>query len=235
MVASLVNAIAILGGGFLGLLLKKIIKKEICDSILKAIGIVSLLFGIAGVLRTMFQINPETGAITTNYELILIVTLVLGTMIGELLKIDTHLENLGDAIEKKLGKGSFSLGFVSSTLVFCVGAMAIIGSVNAALGDPTTLYLKSVMDMVTALVLASTLGFGVLFAAIPVLLYQGGLTIAALFLGDFMSAEFIAVFSMVGYVMVACIGLNFLIKERIKVANMLPALILVILYFVVFK
>jgi len=89
--------------------------------------------------------------------------------------------------------------------------------------------------MVTALVLASTLGFGVLFAAIPVLLYQGGLTIAALFLGDFMSAEFIAVFSMVGYVMVACIGLNFLIKERIKVANMLPALILVILYFVVFK
>lgn len=235
MIASLVNAIAILGGAFLGLLLKKIIKKEICDSVLKAIGIVVLLFGIAGVLRTMLQVDPTTGAIATQYELILIVTLSVGMMIGELIKIDTHIENLGDRIEKKLGKGSFSLGFVSATLVFCVGAMAIIGSVNAALGDSTTLYLKSAIDMVTALVLASSLGFGVLFAAIPVLLYQGGLTLAAMFLGDFMSAEFIAVFSMVGYAMVACIGLNFLIKERIKVANMLPALLLVILYFVVFK
>lgn len=235
MVASLVNAIAILGGATLGLLLKKIIKKEICDSVLKAIGIVVLLFGIAGVLKTMLQVNPETGAITTSYELILIVTLAVGMMIGELLKIDQHIEQLGDKIEAKMGKGSFSIGFVSATLVFCVGAMAIIGSVNAALGDPNTLYLKSAIDMVTSLVLASTLGFGVLFAAIPVLLYQGSLTIAAIYLGNFMSAEFVAVFSMVGYAMVACIGFNFLAKERIKIANMLPALILVVLYFVVFK
>lgn len=235
MIASLINAIAILVGAFLGLLLKKIIKKEICDSVLKAIGIVVLLFGIAGVLKTMLQVNTETGAITTSYELILIVTLAVGMMIGELLKIDTHLERLGDKIETKLGKGSFSVGFVSATLVFCVGAMAIIGSVNAALGDPNTLYLKSAIDMVTSLVLASTLGFGVLFAAIPVLLYQGSLTIAAIYLGNFMSVEFIAVFSMVGYAMVACIGFNFLGKERIKIANMIPALVLVILYFVVFK
>ncbi|MDD3348926.1 MAG: DUF554 domain-containing protein [Bacilli bacterium] len=235
MVASLINALAILGGAFLGLLLKKIIKKEICDSVLKAIGIVVLLFGIAGVLKTMLQVNPETGAITTSYELILIVTLAVGMMIGELLKIDQHIEQLGDKIEAKMGKGSFSIGFVSATLVFCVGAMAIIGSVNAALGDPNTLYLKSAIDMVTSLVLASTLGFGVLFAAIPVLLYQGSLTIAAIYLGNFMSAEFVAVFSMVGYAMVACIGFNFLAKERIKIANMLPALILVVLYFVVFK
>ncbi|HKM29466.1 MAG TPA: DUF554 domain-containing protein [Bacilli bacterium] len=235
MVASLVNAIAILGGATLGLLLKKIIKKEIFDSVLKAIGIVVLLFGIAGVLRYMLQVDAVTGVISTSYELILIVTLAVGMMIGELLKIDYHIESLGSKIEKKLNKGSFSLGFVSATLVFCVGAMAIIGSMNAALGDFNTLYLKSAIDAVTAIVLASTLGWGVLFAAIPVLVYQGGLTLAAIFLGDFMSAEFIAVFSMVGYAMVACIGLNFLIKERIKIANMLPAMILVILYFVVFK
>ncbi|MDD3171706.1 MAG: DUF554 domain-containing protein [Bacilli bacterium] len=234
MLATVVNAIAVLVGASLGLLLKKIIKKEICDSVLKAIGIVVLLFGIAGVMRYMLHINVDTGEITTSNELILIITMAVGMMIGELLKIDHHLETFGNHLERKLGKSSFSVGFVSSTLVFCVGAMAIVGSVNAALGDSSVIYLKSAIDMVTAVVLASTLGFGVLFSAIPIILYQGGLTIGAYFLGNFMSDQFIAVFSMVGYAMVACIGLNFLIKERIKVANMLPALILVILYFLVF-
>ena len=234
MFAFLVNALAVALGGILGLLLKKVIKKEICDSILKGIGIVVFIFGLAGVLRYMFVIDKDTLAISTQNDLLLIVTIVLGTLIGEIIKIDSHLEKFGIYIESKIVKSSFATGFISSTLVFCVGALAIIGSVNSGLGDPSVTYLKSMLDLVSSIVLASTLGFGVIFAAIPIIIYQGGITFLSYILGDFISAKFISGFSMVGYTLVACIGLNFIIKERIKVANMIPSLVLVIIYYLIF-
>ena len=165
----------------------------------------------------------------------LIIIVVLGTFIGEIIDIDKHLNRFGKYIEAKFNKSSFSEGFVTGSLITCVGAMAIVGSVQSALGDPNMIYLKSVIDGVTSIVLASTLGIGVFFSGFSILIYQGLITLIAYFLGNFMSVDFINAFSMVGYLMVVCLSLNFILRDKFKVANMLPSIVLVILYYLIFK
>ncbi|HEY8444716.1 MAG TPA: DUF554 domain-containing protein [Bacilli bacterium] len=228
MIANVVNFLSIILGGSLGLILKKIIKKDMCDAILKVIGIVVMVFGIVGLLTSVITIDGNN--IKSNYELLLLISLTVGTLIGELLKIDNRLNQFGKFIEQKFNKSHFAIGFINATLIFCVGAMAIIGSVNAGLGDPKIIYLKAIIDGITAIILASTLGFGVLFSSIFVLLYQGSITVIVITLGDIFDHEFINTFSMVGYALVLCIGLNFLRQEKLKIANMLPSLAIVILY-----
>ncbi|MGD9605630.1 MAG: DUF554 domain-containing protein [Bacilli bacterium] len=229
MVATLVNGLAVVIGGIIGLLFRKIIKPHIFDAVLKVVGIVVLIIGLGGVLKEMLVIDNNT--ISTQNELLLLISLALGTFIGELLKIDNHLNHFGEFLEKKINRGKFSEGFISASLIFCIGAMAIVGSIHAALNDPSIIYLKAIIDGITAIVLASTLGFGVIFSAIPVLIYQGLITGLGLIFGDFMPTDFISAFSMVGYAVVACIGLNFFRTEKIKLANMLPSLIVVIVYY----
>ena len=230
MLPTIVNAVAVVLGGIIGFFFKSKIKQSISQSILKVVGVVVLIFGIVGAVSAMTTIDE--GKISIRYELLLLITLTLGTLIGELLKIDTHLTRFGDYIESKLNKSKVSEAFITSSLIFCVGAMAIVGSVNAALGDYQILYLKSMIDGITALILASTLGLGVVLSAVSILIYQGSITLLASIFGSFMHQDFINSFSMVGYVMVAVIGLNFIREEKIKVANMLPALLLIILYYI---
>lgn len=232
MLGTLVNIAGVIVGSILGIIFKKHIKQDKLDAVLKAVGMVVFVFGIIGVIRAM--VTVVEGRITIQYELLLLVTLVLGTLIGELLRIDFHLNRFGDWVEKKLNKSHISEAFVTSSLIFCVGAMAIIGSVNSALGDHQVLFLKAAIDAITALVLASTLGFGVILSGISILVYQGSITLLAIFLGDFMSVDFINAFSMVGYVLVAGIGLNFIRQEKLRLANMLPSLLLVIIYYLIF-
>lgn len=231
MIATLVNSLAVIIGASIGLLFRKVIKKEYFDSVLKSVGILVLIFGIIGVLKSMLYIGQD-GLINSQYELMLLITIALGTFLGEMLKIDKHITTFGNYLEKKINRGAFSEGFISSSLIFCIGAMAIFGSIEAATGNPEVIYLKSLIDGITAIVLASTLGYGVIFSSISILIYQGSITLLGITLGDFMSLEFKTVFSMVGYVLVACIGLNFLRNEKIKIANMLPSLILVIIYYI---
>ena len=233
MFAFLVNSIAMFLGAGIGLVFKKKIKPEVCESVQRVLGVTVLMIGIAGVLKSIFVI--EDGAITSQNELLLLVIIVIGTFIGEFLKIDYHLKRFGDYIEKKFNKSSFSEGFVNGSIISCVGAMAIVGSIQAALGDPNLIYIKSVIDGVTAIVLASTLGIGVFFSGFTILVYQGLITLLGYLLGDFMSLEFINAFSMIGNLMVSCLAINFIQKEKIKVANMLPAILLIILYFLIFK
>ncbi|MDD3191171.1 MAG: DUF554 domain-containing protein [Bacilli bacterium] len=228
MLGTIVNVIGITVGALLGLLFKSKIKENLIDALLKAIGIVVFVIGIIGVVSNMVYIDG--GAIRTRYELLLLIAIALGTLTGEALKLDTRLNQFGKWIEKKFNTNQFSEGFITASLIFCVGAMAIIGSVESALGEHTTLYLKAAIDAITALVLASTLGFGVIFSGITVFLYQGLITAIAWIFGDVMSTEFIQSFSMVGYVLVACIGLNFIRQEKLKLANMLPALLIIIVY-----
>jgi len=231
MLGTVVNVIGITVGALLGLLFKSKIKENLIDALLKAIGIVVFVIGIIGVVSNMVYIDG--GAIRTRYELLLLIAIALGTLTGEALKLDTRLNQFGKWIEKKFNTNQFSEGFITASLIFCVGAMAIIGSVESALGEHTTLYLKAAIDAITALVLASTLGFGVIFSGITVFLYQGLITAIAWIFGDVMSTEFIQSFSMVGYVLVACIGLNFIRQEKLKLANMLPALLIIIVYYLI--
>ncbi len=235
MIAVLVNAGAVLLGGLIGTLFGKKIKEEVCGLVLKAIGVVVVILGISGVVKAMITVD-EAFVISTNYEMILLVCLVLGSIIGGLVNIDAQLTRFGDFVERKINKGKFSAGFVLATVIFCVGAMAIFGSIEAAMGKPTVLYTKAIMDGITAAILASTLGYGVIFSAIPLLLYELLIFGISGFAQDFLlHPDFSNAFCVVGYAILLCIGINFIIdyrKEHIKTANMLPSLFLVIIYYI---
>ena len=180
----------------------------------------------------------EDGLLKTQFEILMLISLSLGTLFGTFLNIDRNIKRFGDYIELKLNKGSFSEGFVTASLVMCVGAMAIFGSVQASVGDYNVLFLKSAIDGVAAMLMAATLGFGVLFAAISVFIYQGVLTLIAFFAKDFLTqTDFLNAFCLVGYTIVMCIGINFLFEhiesyKKIRIADMLPSLLLVIIYYI---
>ena len=136
-----VNGLTVVAGSIIGLIFRKFIKKETCDSVLKAMGIVVLLIGLIGVIENMVTVTD--GKITTSGTLLLIIAIAVGTFIGEFLKIDDRMNNFGLMLEKKLNKGKIAEGFITATLIFCVGSMAIIGSMESAQGNPNTIYLKS--------------------------------------------------------------------------------------------
>lgn len=237
MIGTIVNVLAIVVGGLIGLLFKKVIKKEYCDRILKVIGIAILVVALVGAIKAMVKVNYDF-SISTSHELLLIVILATGTLIGELLKIDDRLNSFVSKIENKFTKtennsSTFSKGFISASLVACVGAMAIVGSINDALGDPSMLYIKSVIDFVTMIFFAATLGAGVIFSSITVLVYQGVITLLGYGLGNFINNEFIDMFSALGYTMVIIIAFNFICDTKIKVANTLPAILILVIYYLI--
>ena len=232
MFSFLVNGAFVLVGTIIGLVFRKYIKKEVCDAVMKAVGLVVFAVGLIGLIENVVTVNAD-GSMTTTGTLALILCISIGTFIGEIIDIDKQVNRLANFLEVKLNKGKISEGFVTSTLLFCVGSMAIIGSFESALGKPDTIYLKSLIDGVSAIALSATLGFGVGLSCLSVIIYQGLLTLLFIFFKDFMPGDFIVLFNTVGYVLIAALGLNFLIKDKIKVANMLPALIIVIPYYLI--
>ena len=229
MFSFLVNTVAVIVGSLIGILFKKNIKKDICDQVMKAIGIVLLVIAISNCFVYMANINGNS--IELSGTLVLIICIVIGTFVGEFLKIDDGFNKLGLFIEKKINKGKIVEGFITSSLLYCVGSMAIIGTFDAVSGNPDTIYLKSTLDGITSIALAATLGFGVALSSITVFIYQGLLTVLFLFIKDVLPADLITLINMVGYVLIAGLSLNFLIENKIKVANMLPSLIVVVIYY----
>lgn len=225
MIGTLANTGAVLVGGALGLFIKRGIKPELSDACMKAVGAVTTLIGLSGALSVMLVIRPEDNTLTTQGALLLLVSLVLGTVAGELVRLHDRVETLSDTIEKKLKLGDFSKGFVSASVLFCAGAMTIVGSINDGLyGDPQVLFIKSALDGIAALFLASALGVGVLFSAAFVLVYQGALTLCAGLLEPVMTASMMNALTMSGFTIVMCIGLNMTGATNIKVTNMVFAL-----------
>lgn len=231
MTGTIVNAAAILCGGAVGLVVKKGIKPELSESCMKVVGLCTFLIGLTSTLGIMLKVG-EGGVIESEGSLLLLVSLVTGTLIGELLHIEDGIERLSGWAERKFRLDGFSKGFVTSTILFCVGAMAIMGAFNDGLQhDPSLLLVKSMMDGISAIFLASTLGFGVLVSAVPVFLYQGGLTLAAGLLAPLFASSptSLNAMCMVGFVMIIAIGLNLMDLTKFKTANTLPALLVVIL------
>lgn len=229
---TLINAALILLGGIIGLVFKKAVSKEMEFSIHKATGVAVLVIGICGVLSAMLKVKEGVG-VSSSGELILVVSLALGTFIGELLKLEDRLNKGCKWIEGKCNMSGFSAGFITSTMIYCIGAMAIVGSINdGLLGDSSTLIIKGIIDGITSVVLAASLGYGVLFSAIPILLYQGGMTLLAAQLDNVLVGELLSNICMVGYALVMCIGINFLTNDdkKIKTVNMLPALLVPVAY-----
>ena len=226
MIAAVVNAIVVVLGGLLGLLFGGKLKEVHTETIVNALGICTIVIGV-------------TSAIVTSNILIVIICLVIGTIIGELLKIEHRLDGLGDWLKSKVSKnggGRFTEGFVTASLLFCVGSMAIMGSFDAGLrGDYNTIFAKSALDCVMAVTFAATMGVGVLFSGATVLVYQGALTLLAGVVEPFLSAAVVTEMSAVGGVLLIGTGMNIigLTQKRIRVGNMLPAIFLPVIWFAI--
>ena len=224
MIGVFVNVATVLLGSTVGLLFRKGIPERISRAMMLAIGLCTLYIGIDGALEG-------------SNTIVLILSMVVGTLIGTLIDIDDKINRIGQFIERKLKKEgektSIAEGFMTASLLFCVGAMTIVGSLNAGLtGDNTLIFTKSILDLISSCLLASTLGVGVMFAAIFVLVVQGGLVLlAGLLQGVLTDQALIAEITCAGSVMIIGLGLNILGITKLKVANFLPALLLVPLFY----
>jgi hypothetical protein len=232
MIGTLANAGMIAAGGCVGLVLKKGIRPQLENAIHQATGLAVIVIGLNGVISNMLAADPATGEISSSGELMLVFSMILGAIVGESLGIEEHLNRLGGLVEQKLHLSGFAQGFVNGTLIYCVGAMAIVGSINdGLLGDPSTLITKGVLDGITSIVLAASMGPGVIFSAIPVLVYQGAITLCAGLLAPVLQGELLHQICAAGFLLVACIGVNFMSdKFHIKVANFLPALLVPVVW-----
>jgi len=228
----MVNVGAIAAGSLIGVALKKGISEEMSSSVVKVQGVVIAVISINGMIGAMFMVDPVSGALNSSGGLLLLVAMVLGCAAGELLKIEDRVNIFAKKIENRFGADGFAKGFVAASLIFPIGALAVIGPLqDGLLGDASLLYIKSMLDFVISIVLASTLGIGVLFSFIPVLILQGGITLLAEAIYPFVTDHLLDLFSMTGYAIVLCIGINFFAGAKIKVANLLPALLVPIIYY----
>ena len=234
MIGTYVNVAAIAAGSLVGMLLKRGIPERVNKAILKAEGIAIFIIGLNGVLTTMLFVGAG-GRLEADGAVLLLVSLLIGCLIGEGFNIEDRLTGLGESFERKFKANNLSQGFVTASLIFVVGAMAIVGSLNDGLsGDSTVLFMKALLDGITSIVLAASLGAGVIFSAIPVFAYQGTITMLARLIAPYISDEPIRLISMVGYAIVMAIGVNFIAETKIRVANLLPALIVPVLYYYIF-
>jgi uncharacterized membrane protein YqgA involved in biofilm formation len=202
------------------------------ENVMKAEGVAVLIIGMNGVLTNMLSVG-EDGKISESGGLVLLISLALGAFLGEILKLDSRINSLGKKIENKVKSDGFSKGLVSAFVIFCVGSMSIIGAVNDGLsGDSRILIVKSTLDFITAAVLASVMGIGVVFACVPLFVYQGSISLFASQIKPLIEGnpEMMNQFSMVGFAIIMCIGINFIMGEKIKTANLLPAMLVPVLY-----
>lgn len=231
MLGVLINGAACLFGGLIGLFFKKGIPESIEKSINKAMGIVVVVIGLNGVISNMFQIGSD-GKLHSSGELLLVISFAIGTLVGELLKLDDKINTFSNKIENRFKIKGFTVGFVTSSSIFCIGAMGIIGSMTSGLtGDNSILITKSIIDFVIAIVLAASLGFGVMFSFIPVIVYQGTIALFAGLLSNILVGELLTWVCAVGFILIICVGLNILADIKFKTVNMLPSLLIPIIYY----
>lgn len=217
-----VNVATVLLGSAVGLIFKKGISAKYTDAVMVGIGLCTLLIGIQGM---------ADGMLKGQNVLVTIISMVLGAIIGTAIDIDRRLNSAGDLLSKKLkknvsGKSTFAEGFVTASLVFCVGSMTIVGSLESGLrGDHTTIFTKSLLDLFSSMMLSASLGAGVIFAAFFVLIFQGGLVLASGLLAPVLSNGAIAEITSVGALLIFALGLNLTGIGKFKVANYLPAIV----------
>ena len=216
MLGPVVNAIVIVICSLVGRFFVKGLPARFEEIIKKAIGLSILYIGIAGAMEN-------------KRVMLLIISMVTGSIIGEWINIDKGMNTVGKWAEKKMGfgEGSFAKGFVTASILYCTGSMAIVGAMQSGLqGNNEMLYAKSILDGVISIVFASTMGIGVAFSAIPVLVYEGAIALGAGLIKDCLTPEIITEMSAVGSLLIAALGFNFLEIREIKVANMIPAIFL---------
>ncbi|MBE6973346.1 MAG: DUF554 domain-containing protein [Ruminococcaceae bacterium] len=233
---TIVNVAAIIVGGCLGTFLRGGLKEHYQTALTHTLGLATIFIGISGALPGMLEVAD--GQLVGKDTLGMVLALALGTLIGEFLDFDGWLERLGRWLKERAARSDdarFVEGFVTASLVVCVGAMAIVGSIQDGLtGNPATLYTKSILDFTIVMVFASTYGRGAIFSALPVGVLQGGVTLLSGLVAPLFTPDIIANLSFLGSILIFCVGINLVFGNRFRVANMLPALVLGGLYTALF-
>ncbi len=225
---TLINCAGILIGGLLGLLFGRFFKENIQDSLTKVCGIATLFIGISGTLEKMFSLQGEQ--LVSAGSMLVVACLAIGTLIGELLNIEGGFERFGQWLKVKTGNAKdkgFVDAFVTASLTVCIGAMAIVGSIEDGLtGDYSILATKAVLDLIIVLVMTCAMGKGCVFSAIPVGIFQGSITLLSRLLKPIMTGAALANLSLIGSALIFCVGVNLVWGKKLRVANMLPAVVI---------
>lgn len=232
---TMVNFAVVLILGTLGSLIRKGVPKRITDSIMVAIGICVVYIGIDGILEPAPSVGEDCLLSAGLFKvLVMILSMVVGTIVGELIDIDKWINKLGEVLGKRLGRlgkgDGFAAGFVSCSILFCVGAMTINGAIADAQGDPSLLFAKSVIDGISVFVMSSAMGIGCAFSAFFVLAYQGAVTALAFALVEVLSTATLTYMSVTGSLIIVLLGTNVIGITKVKTANMIPAMFLPIAF-----
>ena len=228
---TIINALAILAGGILGALFGRFLNDSTQDTLNKVCGVSTLFIAISGALEQMLAV--ENGAIVSSGSMLVVICLAIGAVVGEALKIEDGFERFGEWLKEKTGNAKdqgFVNAFVTASLTVCIGAMAIVGSIQDGLvGDYSILATKAVLDLIIIMVMSCSLGKGAVFSAIPVAVFQGSITALAGVVRPLMTDAALANLSLVGNVLIFCVGINLVWGKKVKVANLLPAIVVAVI------
>lgn len=224
---TIINCAAIIVGGVFGLLFGKLLKERVQETLQKANGICVLFIGIAGAMEGMLRLSGST--LSSGRSMLIIASLALGALVGELINIEHWVERFGEWLKLKTGNAKdkdFVNGFVTASLTVCIGAMAVVGSIKDGIeGDISILTTKAILDLIIVMVMTCSLGKGCIFSAIPVAVFQGTITALARLIKPLMTEAASANLSLIGSVLIFCVGVNLVWGKKIKVANLLPSLV----------
>ncbi|MBR3226985.1 MAG: DUF554 domain-containing protein [Erysipelotrichaceae bacterium] len=229
---AIVNSIAIIIGGLCGRFVGRFFDDKQQEALNRACGVCVLFIATAGAMEGMLKI--EGSVLTSGRAMFIVLCIAIGTVIGELIGIEKAFERFGEWLKHKTGNSGdirFVDAFVTTSLTVCIGAMAIVGSIeDGILGDHTTLYVKSVLDMIIVAVMTSSMGKGSAYSAIPIFLFEGSITLLSTLIAPLMSEQAILNMSLVGSILIFCVGINLVWGKRVRVANMLPAVLVAVLF-----
>ena len=226
------NVAGILIGGLLGVLLGKRIRPRFQETLMSAIGVCVLFLGIAGCLEEMFTVTQE--GLSSDGTMMMIGSFAIGALLGELLNLEGRMEQFGEFLKRKTkseGDATFVDGFVTASLTVCIGAMAVVGAIQDGIhGDHSVLMAKALLDMIIVAIMAASVGKGCMFSALPVALFQGGITVLAKQLEPLMTEQALSNLSLTGSVLIFCVGVNLIWGKKFKVANLLPAIVVAVVW-----
>lgn len=227
---TIINTAAIVLGGLCGLLFGRFLSEQKQDTLCKSCGVCTLFIGISGAVSGMLHVEGTALAGGGTMQIVLCIT--IGALIGEVLNIEDHIEDFGRWLKVKTGNGKdsrFVNAFVTASLTVCIGAMAIIGAIqDGIMADPSILMTKATLDFIIVMVMTSSMGKGCIFSAIPVAAFQGGITVLARLIQPLMTDAALANLSLIGSILIFCVGVNLLWDKRVRVANLLPAIVLAV-------
>ncbi len=230
---TIINVVAIIAGGLIGMTFGKIIPKRVQDALITVCGVSTIILGIGGALEKTFSAG-EGGVIVSNGSMMMMLSLIIGTIVGEFINIEKYLERFGVWLKAKTGSSKdamFVNGFVTASLTVCIGAMAIVGSIEDGInGNYSILMAKAVLDFVIIIAMAASMGKGAMFSFVSVGVFQGVVTALSRVIAPVMTDAAMNNLSLVGNVLIFCVGVNLLFDKKIRVANMLPALVVAVVW-----